>query len=65
MKGSIVHTSTVGMVKETKINLSKLSNGLYLLHVLGVNDEIFSQKITIAKGNPFGTELEKEEGKEK
>ena len=65
LKGSIVHTSTVGMVKETKINLSKLSNGLYLLHVLGVNDEIFSQKITIAKGNPFGTELEKEEGKEK
>lgn len=65
LKGSIVHIEQVGLVKEAKINLTKLSDGLYLVHVLTPSERVFSHKITIAKGNPFGTELEKDKGKEK
>ena len=48
-----------------KVNLNNLTNGLYVMNIMAGAEHLITQKLTISKYNPFGTDLEEEENKEK
>ena len=63
IKGSMVHSETLPLSNQFKINLTNLTNGLYVMNIMAGPEHLITQKITISKYNPFGTELEEEEEK--
>ena len=65
IKGSIVHSETIPLSNQFKVNLNNLTNGLYVMNIMAGAEHLITQKLTISKYNPFGTDLEEEEKKEK
>ena len=63
IKGSIVYNETIPLSNQFKVNLHNLTNGLYVMNIMVGSEHLITQKLTISKYNPFGTELDEKEEK--
>jgi len=61
MKGSLLVEKDISHSPKYSLDISHLVDGMYLLHLTSNGLPIGSQKITIARNNPFGTEIESED----